>query len=220
VKHQYAGDVNDYLKYALLRRLTERDARRLLVCWMLTPDDGRGDGRLTRYLDDPSRWRALDPELFDALRALRDGGGARGVGEIERAGLLPGARFQSEMLGDDGREREAYFARTRALARGRELVFFDPDNGMEVPSTPRGRRNSSKYLYRDELARTYADGHSVLVYQHFPRAARGPFVSALKRRLMRLTGAPEARAFRTERMVFLLLPQPRQARRYRAITLR
>lgn len=32
-----------------------------------------------------------------------------------------------------------------------ELLFFDPDNGIEVMSNPKGCKNSSKYIYWDDL---------------------------------------------------------------------
>ena len=35
-----------------------------------------------------------------------------------------------------------------------DLVFFDPDNGLET-TLPKGRKNSSKYLYLDEVAAFY-----------------------------------------------------------------
>jgi hypothetical protein len=43
MKDQYFGDVNDYLKYGLLRCFAEAGWR-VGVCWMLTPDDGGRDG--------------------------------------------------------------------------------------------------------------------------------------------------------------------------------
>jgi hypothetical protein len=51
VKNQYFGDINDYRKYALLRALTNCGGIRTTICWMLTPDDGRGDGGFMDYLD-------------------------------------------------------------------------------------------------------------------------------------------------------------------------
>lgn len=57
MKNQYFGDVNDYRKYGLLRALTGQGALTTTVCWMLTPDDGRTDGRFTEYLAQPDRWR-------------------------------------------------------------------------------------------------------------------------------------------------------------------
>jgi hypothetical protein len=189
MKDQYFGDINDYHKYGLLRILTGNGALRLAVCWMLTPPDGRGDGRFTRYLSAPEIWRDYDPELFDALRHHVLERGSREVRHAAR--LLPNARFE----------------RSLAVARDCELCFFDPDNGLEVRSTPRGRAGSSKYLYWTELERTCRGGHSLLVYQHFPRVSRELFVKRLASEMLRRTAAPEVVAFATTRVLFLLVPQ-------------
>ena len=48
-------------------------------------------------------------------------------------------------------------------AKGKDLVFFDPDNGMEVPSAS---RTSTKHLRFDEIERAYREGnHSLLIFQ-------------------------------------------------------
>jgi hypothetical protein len=91
--------------------------------------------------------------------------------------------------------------------RSTELVFFDPDNGFEVPSKLLGRKDSSKYLYWDELGRTYASGHSVLVYQHFTREKREQFVIRRADELGSRTEAPVIFSFRTSRVVFFLAAQ-------------
>ena len=53
MKVQYFGDVNDYRKYILLRRISSE--LKIGVCWMLTPDDGRPDGANRGYLTDPAQ---------------------------------------------------------------------------------------------------------------------------------------------------------------------
>src|SRR5687768_3003787 len=64
MKNQYFADINDYFKYGILRCLG-KGGLRIAVCWMLTPDDGRSDGRKISYLSNPDRWRNYDPVLFD-----------------------------------------------------------------------------------------------------------------------------------------------------------
>jgi hypothetical protein len=49
MKNQYVADVNDFRKYGLIRGLAEGNDLRTAVCWMLTPDDWRADGRKTRF---------------------------------------------------------------------------------------------------------------------------------------------------------------------------
>ena len=70
MKNQYLGNVNDYRKHGLLRALQGAMRDRLLVTWMLTPDDGGGDVGFRFYLKDPGRWRGYDPELFDGIAGL------------------------------------------------------------------------------------------------------------------------------------------------------
>ena len=38
-------------------------------------------------------------------------------------------------------------------------MFFYPYNGLDVLSKGKGTKNSSKFLYRDEVAATYDAGH-------------------------------------------------------------
>lgn len=174
MKNQYVGDINDYLKYALLRHV-QRSGYDMTICWMRTPDDGRRDGRRRWYLDDPAQFRDYDPVLFDALAGpLRT---RRNLRDIERSGLLPHTNFFPDLLSDDVDERSDYFGRFSAAVRTSGLVFFDPDNGLDIATVSRGRRNSSKYLYRDELEAVLATGRSCIVYQHFPRVERSTFLN-------------------------------------------
>ena len=211
MKNQYFGDINDYRKYGLLRALSNQGQIKTMVCWMLTPDDGRSDGQKTAYLQQTDRWRAYDPDLFDALQRCLASPGNRDVRRAETQGSLPGilpsTLLFSTMLTDDAQERQKYFQELFRTAQGCDLLFFDPDNGLEVKSKPYGRKDSCKYLYWRELAEAYAAGHSVLVYQHFPRVQRDAYVADRSARIYAETGASAVISFRTAHVVFLLVPQ-------------
>lgn len=209
MKDQYFGDVNDYRKYGLIRSLVGFGQLDIVVCWALTEGDSRTDGSRIGYLREPSKWRANDPVVFDYLREQVLEKGARSVSVIERSKVLPNCRFFGEIVRDDEALRDAYFVRLLRFAEGADLVFFDPDNGIGVKSVERGNRNSSKYVYDTEIAAAYEAGHSVLVYQHFPRRSREPFVQGLVERFGFLLQLTEAFSFRTSHVVFLLLPQER-----------
>lgn len=86
-------------------------------------------------------------------------------------------------------------------------MFFDPDNGLEV-SLPKGRKNSSKYLYLDEAAAFYKAGKSLLIYQHFPRVERKAFLASCAGRLRGVAPGSAVWAFTTSHVVFLLLVHP------------
>lgn len=207
MKEQYVGDVNDYRKYALLRLLS-RSGLRLGVCWMLTPNDGRSDGNKLGYLDQPKQKRH-DPELFALLQRVRNEPDTRRLVLIEGSEILPGAVFVNTIVPEPLFERQLWFKQASAALAQTDLVFFDPDNGIEVGSVGKGRRNSSKYVYRDELATTYRAGHSLLVYQHFQRKERESFIQAIADNLGRIAPEAEIWAIRTSHVVFMLAVQPR-----------
>jgi hypothetical protein len=121
--------------------------------------------------------------------------------------MLPNCRFAPGVLSDNAGERSRYFEGCLDIAHGCDLAFFDPDNGIQVKSTRYGRTGSSKYLYWHEMERFWGRGYSLLIYQHFPRVERAPYIASKASELIRRTGAPEVTSFRTSNVVFLLVPQ-------------
>lgn len=202
VKDQYAGDINDYAKYALLRALASGQCGPLTVCWMLTAADGGTHGSLVTYLRQPERYRRIDPELFDRLRDLAPE--LRGVRAIEEAGLLPRAAFHGLLLDDDADRRVAYFAMLRKGLGDDDLVFFDPDNGLEVQSVRAGSRGSHRYLYWEEALGCVASERSLCIYQHIPRVPRDAYTESLLRRLSADVPTHDVFAVRTSRVAFLV----------------
>jgi hypothetical protein len=214
VKDQYTGDVNDYLKYALLRAFAAVHPGTLHVCWMLSASDGRSDGRRLGYLEDEHGFANLDPDVFRALGAMVRGG-RRSVAAVQKTGLLGRARFHAALLDDDHEARERYFGKLWRALDARDLVFFDPDNGLEVASVACGKRNSCKYLYWQELEQALAGERTVCVYQHFPRVQRGDYIqgrlSSLQQRFPRHTTFAAASPW----VAHLVCGRPKQVRRLR-----
>jgi hypothetical protein len=181
VKDQYVGDINDFFKYAFLRGVEGQLSAPLLVCWMATSDDGGTDGRKRAYLNERERYRAIDAALFDGLELLV-ATPLLDIAAVEGSGLLSTASFFPQRLGDAKSARSQYFETLWAELVAGSIVFFDPDNGLEIRSTAKGRRASSKFLFLDEMETAGADSRSVVVYQHFGRVQRDPFArSQLKR---------------------------------------
>ena len=207
MKDQYFGDVNDFRKYGLLRVLAGPGHLRLGVCWMLTAPDGRNDGEFLAYLAQPKKYQHRDPELFDWLAQVVGEEKDRRTARIEPSTILGSAVFQSRLLIDALPDRDAYFAECAEKFAGCDLVFFDPDNGLEIKSVPRGRRDSCKFLYWQELSRTFVSGASVLIYQHFIREERGRFTARMAEELRRRLNPSTVFTFRTPHVLFLLAAQ-------------
>jgi hypothetical protein len=215
MKDQYFGDVNDFRKYALLRALIIPDRLRLGVCWMLTEADGRTDGKLLSYLGKPATYRQHDAELFDWLKQVVEVEADRRTARMEASDLLGSASFQSRTLTDRENERNDYFSECSARFSDCDLVFFDPDNGLEVKSKRRGHKKSCKYLFWEEVCNTFAACSSVLIYQHFPRKEREQYIGKLSSELRERTRAATVFSFRTPNVLFLLASQERHAGAFR-----
>lgn len=208
MKNQYFGDINDYRKYGLLRALADGGRIRIAVCWMLTDSDDRSDGHRTQYLDNKDRYRPIDPELFYALHNAVVEKRLRDVLVAKTKNIICSAVYYSEIVSGDPAGRDSWFVSFLRTARGSDLVFFDPDNGVEVRSSPKVHKRSRKHVYWAELVRTYQAGHSLLVYQHFPRRPREAFIKEMKHAIRERTDAPTVYAFQTSHVAFLLLPRP------------
>ncbi len=130
MRDQYAGDVSDVLKFALLRALARQD-RTLGVAWYYAPgDDGRPDGRHLEWRDEAA-WRLLDAELHTGLATLPE----RSIAALERAAIWPnGALFHRDPMplradrgawGAAESEKHATFSEIRQLRKpGRAIVFI------------------------------------------------------------------------------------------------
>jgi hypothetical protein len=125
MRDQYAGDVSDFLKFALLRVLAGSD-RRLGVAWYYVPgDDGRADGRHLEWRGEVG-WKALDAVLHAELSALE----IRTVAALEFLAIWPpGAIFHNDPMSPKA-ERAEWCRRKREILEPADLVFVDPDNGL------------------------------------------------------------------------------------------
>lgn len=210
MKNQYFGDINDYKKYSLLRNLGDKGKTSTVICWLLTLNDQKPDGHRIRYLKEPERWRQFDPVVYDFLYKQVIERRIRRVDSLESNNILPNCRFYSEIVKDNTGSREEYLQRFLEYSHGADLIFFDPDNGMEVQSIPFGRKNSSKYLYWTEVEKAYNAGHSLLVYQHLPPKPRDPFIRNVAQRFVNVTGIKYLHLYQTQFAVFFLIPQSSQ----------
>jgi hypothetical protein len=186
VQDRYVGDIGDFGKYGLLRALCG-DGQSLGVVWYLVPDEGgNGNGAHVGYLDPtPANlrgFRTCDPALYDALGEIVHTG-TRSVRSIsERAVLPPGTVFYEEPLSFHGMpgigpaatkvrldHRSGWVHRALDATRECDVVFADPDNGLES-GTQRHHRKGPKFAYYDELAPYAQRGQSLVVYHHLHRS--------------------------------------------------
>ncbi|CAN5426013.1 hypothetical protein BH09SUM1_BH09SUM1_04040 [soil metagenome] len=210
MKNQYLCDINDYVKYGLLRALADGGKFPITVAWMLTQDDGGNDGKKRCYLKDAKKHRGHDGELFDCLAKLTTHEAAH-VGHVRESGIIPGARYFADLVIDEREHRAAWLDNLWRFANGSRLVFFDPDNGFEVKSVKAGRKNSHKYLYWNEFAEAWKRGYSVLVYQHFPRVGRDEYLKGIADQVLYVAPTAEVISVSSSTVGYILAMQPRDA---------
>lgn len=164
MRDQYAGDVSDALKFALLRALAADD-RKLGIAWYYAPgDDGRPDGRHMEWLEEPT-WQSLDAALHGGITALTE----RSIAALELAPIWPaGSIFYREPICTrpgrfDWSERKRFSLETA------DLIFLDPDNGIG-PET-------EKHATLDELRLLRSPGRAI-VFITFP--GRRPHADILR----------------------------------------
>jgi len=165
LNNQYFCDISDYYKYGLLRLIIKHTNLNIGVCWMLTKDDGKKNDKRKQYLSQPERWQHYDPKLYEFLKNCYCHG--NDITKVDRR-ILPACKFLSPSgeLEDNAVARQQYFNEFKHLTQSCDLLFFDPDNGMEVPSTHYGHQGSSKFLYWCEARQMYELGHS----EQFPNS--------------------------------------------------
>jgi hypothetical protein len=206
VRDQYAGDISDFLKYALLRALAATD-RKLGVAWYYNPEhDGRTDGGHTEYASE-SKWSRMDSPLHQALVKFNSQSASepssRIVANVESLPIWPDATV-FHGLGE--LERVPNLAARRwwlsaMLTRLKEcnLVFLDPDNGTR--SLFRATQ-AQRYAGLDEVRGFRRPYDRALLLIKFP--ARVEFdrqEDELHGQLRHATGAERILTMRTSAMV-------------------
>ncbi len=186
-----------------------------MVVWMLTPDDSTRDGNFRTYLDNPRKYESFDSVLFGLLRD-RITSTTPSVALIEKIGVLKSASFHYDQVPDKQVAREEWREQMLVKARERDLVFFDPDNGIEVKSRPVGRKGSSKYVFWEEIEGVWSGGSSVLLYQHLSRVKREVLAQRLKEEFIRRTGASQVAVFSSPNVLFLFSTQDKHAQQFQA----
>ena len=213
MKNQWVCDTADFGKYGLLRALCrpqpedEYRTLRLAVIWYMTPDAPMGKKEkkeLRGYLEPESAAASLyqrcDPPLYDPLRKSAQIT-PPDVGNIETNSVFPkGTRFFRDVIpysnagkNKSAREEWAKEALRMVQVCQSELVFVDPDNGLEPKPA---NTTKPKHVRMDELtplARTTNVERSLVVYQH-PKMDR-PLIHQVRTAIYRMDEALERPTF-------------------------
>ena len=206
MQNRYVGDIGDFGKYHLLKSLcmgnnNELDLS-LGVVWYRVPDENHNDdGKHIRYLEQTTsnlaRFRRGDPALYDLLSEIIKAG-KRDISVINEFNVLPtNTVFYDTPLSYEGMPnnspaarndrisyRKSWSSKALEATLGCDVIFVDPDNGLEVNSVKSHQKTGPKYIFFEELVPFVKRGQSLVIYHHLCRS--GPTEVQLKERLDQL----------------------------------
>jgi hypothetical protein len=184
MRDQYAGDLSDLLKFALLRVLAAGD-RTIGVAWYYNrDDDGRSDGCHREHCDEP-KWRCLDSTVWNALKELPE----RSVAALERLPIWPAqTRFYRVPVPTKG-SRQTWVQDMKRALQGCGTVFLDPDNGVG--------NTSKRHATVAEIKAMRGPDRAVVVIKFPARTDHGTQLNEFHEMLRDQTGAASIVTLRT-----------------------
>lgn len=191
MQNRYVGDIGDFGKYGLLRVLCGTSPHlRLGVVWYLydPKNEKVGDGRYISYLDcdktkpterNYGRFAVCDINLYLKLRKIVCSD-MRHVSAICEEGVLPPNTifYDKELSFDDlppsakqrrKERRQSWLDGAVKKTENCEIVFLDPDNGLETKSVQPFHKEGPKYVFLKEIRPYVERCQSVVIYQHLGR---------------------------------------------------
>jgi hypothetical protein len=156
MQNKYFGDIHDFYKYYFLKFISNYYT--LGIHWCLVSDEKeKNDGEKSLTEKEMQK----DSTLYTLLEKSE-----KNVQNIKNY-------FDNNVKYFDDLHEHFYLAhvygkRSIIKLQKQEIIFFDPDNGIEVPST--NNNNKFKYVSYELLANFWNMEKSLIIYQHADRS--------------------------------------------------
>ena len=188
MQNRYIGDVGDFGKYGLLRALCattdENSMLSLGIVWYLTcpkrQELTKDDGKHRSYLDKPQKFRGCDSGLFNQMLTFKDTT-RRNVSAIPSLGIFPSTTvyyrsplsfLEMPKIGPRAHvirqeHRRLWFNGAVTAMHQADVVFLDPDNGLQIDSVRPYSNDGPKYVSNEELSTFLkCNDKCLILYQH------------------------------------------------------
>lgn len=188
MQDRYVGDVGDFGKYGLLNEICKKSngGVRLGINWFYVTreEKQRGDGRYIGYLSDENKdsrkYAACFPDLYDKLKGIVNG--RRSIKEIEKGLILPKETiFYSKPLlprenpSEREEDRKNWLGESLSQLKSADIIFLDPDNGIQTDKVRKTQIKATKYVFKDEIKEYYERGKSLIIYNHRDRKPKSEY---------------------------------------------
>jgi hypothetical protein len=209
MQDRYSGDVGDFGKFSLLQCLFGNSQDRIGVIWYLFPNETHNDdGGHIDYLTNRD-FLDCDKHLCEKLSRVVHGN--RSVAALEKAGLLSAntvyfseildfhRRFPSQTRKDQQERedsRKQWIARAVKEVSKCNVLFLDPDNGLQISSCSKTSQiKSGKFTFYPEISELMKDKDILVVYHHLSRNGTHENQISIKASMLRRHIAPTGRIF-------------------------
>lgn len=187
MQNRYVADVGDFGKYGLLRYLTKANLLLGINWYLVTDESGNNDGKHVLYLEN-EKYRKCDEELYYILKNINDKS-KRNVDSIQQSTIFPdNTLFYKEIL-DYKKEtnwikrnelRKNWHERALKYLSGSDIIFLDPDNGLQVKSKSLTSEKGNKYIGYNELEDYFNLGKSIIFYNHRERKPEEEYLNKFR----------------------------------------
>ena len=215
MRDKYVGDVGDFGKYGLLRELVKQAGGKISlgINWFYATheENANRDGKYIDYLNntnkDKTRYRSCFPDLYDNLSKIVSQN-RRSIAEIEASKVLPEETiFYSTPIPHSGATiaerialRQAWFKESLSQLEQVDVVFLDPDNGIQLDPSIKGKGKAVKFAFTDEIETYYRSGKSLIIYNHRDRQPREKYERKILINLNYVRPSGEVKVLRFKRI--------------------
>lgn len=182
MQDSYVGDVGDFGKFCLLNEVyhsSHKNIKMGINWYYITKHDNNGYGNQTNYLKETNKvwqkYRSCSPDLYDKLKNIMLS--RRSIWAIESNNIMPkGTIFFSKPISSSSfsvseriKNREIWFKESLSELQRADIIFLDPDNGIQIDLSKKAQPIAVKYAFIDEIEKYYSLGKTLIVYNHRDR---------------------------------------------------
>lgn len=152
MQKKYFGDVTDFYKFFFLKNIVGEYS--LGINWCLTKNDKSNDGK--NKVRNKPELKKFDNELYDIMLK-------RNLCKIQSEYFTKNTKFYGEKHEKFHME---YLYEISAFyeLRNQDIIFFDPDTGIEMPSKKLSERY--KYISYRILSKYWNENKTLIIFQH------------------------------------------------------